>query len=286
MILDDNGARGLSCALAQTTSVRWQLQRALEHIEHPPSGLMAATESKMRDLNQVLDCGGAKLGGEFADTAARFAALRQELSKGLRANAGTAVVFLDQKKTYGVYMPTDSGDLELQRWTVQNGLPPALALPGIAKVLFCLAAQEQSLVALRKHKSHKAAGHSARAFQRCVLVHEHFHAIVENGLDERGELARGSQFTDAWATAMPLNESLAVWMEFHSIRDNPELSEIVRAYMNQGKYPEWPYAGGERVEQLYKEGGLEAVRRLVSALRNDPETARRSFERVGPATSL
>jgi hypothetical protein len=168
--------------------------------------------------------------------------------------------------------------MELERWAVQRGLPPALALPGTPRVLFCAAAQERNRERMLQEKGSDGATRLARAFQKCVLIHEHFHAVLENALDGVGEPARGPRFPEAWNAATPLNESLAVWMELHAAREDAEMADLVRAYMKQGEYPHWPYAGGEWVETVYQEGGVEAVRALISRLRDDPAAARENTD--------
>jgi hypothetical protein len=91
--------------------------------------------------------------------------------------------FAEQSSTHGIYAAPNAPEMELERWTVLRGLPPALAFPGSAKVLFCAPAQDRNRETLRNDNGDDAAMRLARSFQKCVLVHEHFHAILESGLD-------------------------------------------------------------------------------------------------------
>jgi hypothetical protein len=94
-------------------------------------------------------------------------------------------------------------------------------------------------------------------------------------------MAAGATFHAEWAAATSLNESLAVWMELHSVRGDPALTDLVQAYIRNGPYPEWSYAGAARVEALYEREGPDAVRALVRSLRDDPVAAVQHFEAPG-----
>jgi hypothetical protein len=52
-----------------------------------------------------------------------------------------------------------------------------------------------------------AADNVAHQFAASVLVHEHFHSAIANGLDSRGRVSLGSATAEAWAAASSLNES-------------------------------------------------------------------------------
>jgi hypothetical protein len=127
------------------------------------------------------------------------------------------------------------------------------------------------------------------------LVHEHFHAILETGLDSTGRAAAGIADTNAWNQAAPLNEAVAAWMELEFLRryprwlGTPEEIEAARAalwaYVRAGPYPAWPYRGAERIEAIYNCGGTDAVRNLVLLLRDDPLAAMRSFEEIADPTT-
>lgn len=119
----------------------------------------------------------------------------------------------------------------------------------------------------------------AKLFQRCILIHEHFHAILAIGLDSDLALAAGAQLA-SWQAALPLNESLAVWMELHFARDNPNpiLRGLLLSYIHIGSYPAWPYRGAEYIENLYQEKGLEAVHELIAEMRQHPEAAQAKLD--------
>ena len=111
-----------------------------------------------------------------------------------------------------------------------------------------------------------------------VLVHEHFHAIVETGIDASGEAVK-DRSSGGLHSALRLNESLAVWAELHFVRGDPTMEQLVWDYIGAGPYPDWPYAAARRVEALYNSRGLEAVRELITQLRHAPELAQQDFDR-------
>ena len=126
--------------------------------------------------------------------------------------------------------------------------------------------------------------------ERCTLVHEHFHAILETGIGGDSLPARGAGDPSAWERAAPLNEALAAWMELQYVRryapwlgtpdESSALQTALWAYIRSGQYPEWPYHGAERIELLFERGGIDAVRNLVLSLRDDPLLALQTFEGI------
>ncbi|MCL4528590.1 MAG: hypothetical protein M1282_04165, partial [Chloroflexi bacterium] len=189
--------------------------------------------------------------------------------------------FAVQTPTYGIFVPANSipTDDQLKRWAFDRGVPTELTFPGSARVLFCLMAQErfeketETVMADRR-----IAVQLARDFQRSVLIHEHFHAILETGIDDKRSSARGAKFEGAWRAASPLNESLAAWMELHNARQNHDLMELVWSYIRAGTYPRWPYRGAEKIETLYQKNGIDAIRDLMRNFRRDPESAQATFD--------
>ena len=189
--------------------------------------------------------------------------------------------FAVQAPTYGIYVPANSSstDDRLKRWAFDRGVPTELTFPQSSRVLFCLMAQERFEKETEKVLADRRIAHQvARDFRRSVLIHEHFHAILETGLDEKRSSAKGVKFDEAWRAASPLNESLAVWMELHNARQNHDLMELVWSYIRAGTYPQWPYRGAEKIEMFYKERGIDAIRDLIRSLRSDPEAAQAEFD--------
>jgi hypothetical protein len=192
-------------------------------------------------------------------------------------------VFAVQVPTYGVFVPANSipTDDGLKRWAFDRGVPTELTFPQSARVLFCLMAQERFQKETEKVLAdRRVALRMARDFQRSVLIHEHFHAVLETGLDEKRSSATGVKFEETWRAASPLNESLAAWMELHNARQNRELMELVWGYIRAGSYPQWPYHGAEKIETLYQKKGSDAVRDLIHSLRKDPESAQAAFDAI------
>lgn len=182
--------------------------------------------------------------------------------------------------TYGIFTPgaAHETDSVLYRWASDSRLPQALTLPAQDKVLLCtnaLARMERDLVS--RGESLSDARSLARAFQRSILVHEHFHAVLECGLAD-GVPMDASGKALMRASAMPLNEALAAWMQWHAVRDNAVAAARVRDYTESGRYPAWPYAGARHIEAQYVEGGMAAVRKLIVQLRTAPQEAQHAFD--------
>jgi len=224
--------------------------------------------------------------GEFRELVRVFHAASARLIERL-AGRGSSLdqpldrLFVEELATNGVYIPATSpaSDQALKHWAFDRHIPTELTLPETPRTLFCVEALDRLQHRLRQEGLEpSAAARLARAFQRSVLMHEHFHAILETGLDQDGHQAAGAALRDHWTKALALNESLAAWMELHAARGNAELSGIVDAFIHAGKYPEWPYRGASVVEAQFAKRGIDAVRELVGGLRLDPVTAQKAFD--------
>ncbi len=187
-------------------------------------------------------------------------------------------VFVELTPTFGIFAPgaSTATDASLSRWAASQGLAQALSMPGVDRVLFCMHALERQRKVLAEAAASQAGGADpqrlAARFQQCVLVHEHFHALVEVGLDESPRPVVNL------AAAARLNEALAVWMELHLVRGDAALTDLVRAYIDAGRYPEWPYAGGAQLECEFRDRGQEAIRDWLTRLRVAPELAQADFD--------
>jgi hypothetical protein len=206
-----------------------------------------------------------------------------EVLRGMRGRrSSVARVFTEIAPTFGIFSAAHSQatDASLYRWAAEQGITQSLTLPGAARVLYCLGARERVEEKLRQESGgHVSAERLAAMFQRCVLVHEHFHAVLETGLDAAGELPLSATDSDVWAKTSSLNESLAAWMELHCVRGDAEMERLVWDYIRSGQYPHWPYAGAERIEESYQQGNLHAVREWITRLRSDPEATQADFDR-------
>lgn len=190
-------------------------------------------------------------------------------------------IFNVKSSTYGIYASDRSlrTDEQLKIWAFERGIPTELTFPKNHRVLFCLTALSEFENNLKQYfLEYSKAQQMARDFQRSILIHEHWHAILETGLDHKYSTAIGTRFEEAWQRALPLNESLAVWMELHYARQNPDLTKIIWNYIRSGAYPQWPYHGAERIEALYQQEGIEAIHKLIQSLRVDPESAQVAFD--------
>ena len=204
--------------------------------------------------------------------------LTEVISQTVPTMSPTQQLFTIAVPTYGIYAPPDSSvtDQALQHWAVERGVPAQFALPQSPRVLLCLNAYQRFEEELVQEPASDRM-ELAKLFQRCVLIHEHFHAILAIGLDSNRALVARAQLA-SWQSALPLNESLAVWMELHFARVNPKLTSLVLSYIKAGSYPDWPYRGAEYVENLYQQKGIEAVRELIADMRRDPREAQAKFD--------
>jgi hypothetical protein len=228
--------------------------------------------------------GSLLLQGKFSEVVRLFQIVAAKLIETLRqiAHLNTPIqkLFAVEVPTYGIYVPPDSPDSDdrLKRWAFKQGITTELTLSNTPRVLFCLDAHERFEKKLeRESVERQKSTRLARDFQRSVLVHEHFHAILETGLDDKRSSASGPKFKQQWNAASCLNESLAVWMELHAARQNQELMGLIWDYIRADSYPRWPYGGAEKIEEIYQQQGIEAVRELIVSIRNDPETAQSAF---------
>ena len=175
---------------------------------------------------------------------------------------------------YGAYVPAGAVavDHQLQTWAINNGIKQQSILPSTSRVLF---------------NTTKVADNPV--LQQCVLVHEHFHAILETGLSQAGLKGLGTHDVEAWHRVLPLNESLAVWMEWHFLEKYGHLAgtaeeileakEIIEEYINSGEYPAWPYNGAVALKKIFQAKGIAVIRAILDRLRDEPGKAMEEFER-------
>lgn len=216
------------------------------------------------------------LTGLFSGILRLFHSAASRLTEILQGSGPPIVNLVAEVATHGIYAPPDASAVDdaLQRWALERNIIPALTLPAAPRILLSADAQRRFEERVRSHTPAGIDHHAlAVSFRRAVLVHEHFHAAVQTGLDADGTAALGVDARDAWAEAMPLNESLAVWLELHLARDDLVLSELVWGYIRGGSYPAWPYRGAEWIEDRFQVRGMDAVRSLIARLRNDPRSA-------------
>jgi hypothetical protein len=158
------------------------------------------------------------------------------------------------------------------------GRPSELALPGSPRVLLCLGAQRRYEAILQEQRTDLPASRAlGRAFRRSVLIHEHFHAIIETGLDQ-SSTGTTPYLNDNQNSASRLNEAIAAWMEFHAARSNDELSGLVWEYIHAGHYPQWPYRGAAHIETIFQRQGIAGVRKWIYRLRAEPAAAQEDFD--------
>lgn len=182
--------------------------------------------------------------------------------------------------TFGIFLSPRSrqGEASLLRWVLSIRRPAELALPGFPRVLLCLGAQQRYETMLQQQQANQAAIRAlGRAFRRSVLIHEHFHAIIETGLDQSGT-SKTRRLDGDPSSASRLNEALAAWMELHASRDDTELNRLVWEYIHAGHYPQWPYRGAAYIEAVFQQKGITGVRNWIQRLRAEPAAAQADFD--------
>lgn len=184
------------------------------------------------------------------------------VSGGCPRGADVAEWIADRLELLGLYVPPDASDVE--HWMAQNGLPRYLSLPGCGKVLVA-----PDVLGIDNPLSQAVTDRLVES----VLVHEHFHAVIHEGVDPGLTPA-----ATGWDAALALDESLAEWAEMHFVRSHAMLLDAVVAHSRRGGYPDWPYAGAAWVEEVFKNRGLDGVRELIRGFRSDPQAAQRKFD--------
>jgi len=99
-------------------------------------------------------------------------------------------------------------------------------------------------------------------------------------LDKQGRTSWAVNNWNEWQLGNVLNESLAAWMEWHFFRNNDTMVSNITDYIHSGQYPDWPYRGADKIEEIYKSQGLPGVREWIWRLREDPQHAQESFDQV------
>lgn len=255
--------------------------------------IWAATQDKIEDLNISLirsESYGEVIGGSFKQYIDLFHRVAQQIISLLPAvtpRSKKSDVLQKQAQeivesaVFGAFVPAAASnvDVQLLSWATQNEVLQQAVLPEVARVLYCNGPSTVNLA---------GPAQRSRALRQCVLLHEHFHAILETGLSVNGKTATGSTDAAAWSRATPLNESLAAWMEWHFVRQHGDLiasreekDEVLKslwAYVCCGDYPVWPYRGAERIEAIYTETGIDAVRSLIHRLRANPVSTQAEFD--------
>jgi hypothetical protein len=108
-----------------------------------------------------------------------------------------------------------------------------------------------------------------------VLLHEHFHAIVNEGIPERLSPANHS-------AEKAVEESLAEWVELDFFRHDPLMYQWITAHASSGVFPTWPYAGALKIERLAVSEKLprRLALRMIRALRKDSRKAAIKFNKL------
>jgi len=204
----------------------------------------------------------------------------------LSSNGVSSIVtkyFTNIAHTYGIFANSESENANqyLLKLAKEKNWPEGIALIGNHKILVCIDALERYKSALLEMGlNEQRANQMAAWFIQSVLVHEHFHAIAATGLDKQGGTSWAVTNWDEWHLGNTLNESLAAWMEKHFFRDNDAMFSSIIDYIHSGPYPDWPYRGADKIEEIYQSQGLPGVREWIRRLREDPPYAQKVFDKL------
>ena len=249
----------------------------------PETWPLLADDLRHHQLEPVPESYGVRLRGTFSAFVNVFEWAIPRLASAIPHAAGiprTAPPLSIATPTFGIFLSPRSrqGETSLLRWVLSIRRPSELALPDSPRVLLCLGAQRRYETMLQQQQADLWAVHAlGRAFRRSVLIHEHFHAIIETGLDQTGTDETGRLDGDL-SSASRLNEALAAWMEFHATRGDAELNGLVWEYIHAGHYPQWPYRGAEHIETIFQQQGITGVRNWIHRLRAEPTAAQSDFD--------
>jgi len=183
--------------------------------------------------------------------------------------------------TYGVFDTGRGPGASAARKTAARHNVPAFAIPTGPAVLVCANANarlQQSLTSLNIPTD--VARRSAENFLIGTLVHEHMHAAIACAVDRDGRAAWHLLDPGTESLGRNLNEALAAWAQRFYFANDADMYDECTRYIENGTYPNWPYAGAETVETLYQDAGLPEIRSLVRLLRTDPEIAQRRFDEL------
>lgn len=68
--------------------------------------------------------------------------------------------------------------------------------------------------------------HLTTAFLQSVIIHEHAHAILAEGVDQHRKASIADTDKDGWAAASGVNEALVEWAELRFFRHDVEMLDI------------------------------------------------------------
>ena len=248
----------------------------------PPNGSLRWLRSRFPDTQLVEGSGWRISTPEILKTVERLRTTLMNTPRQDRSQTTKVTqYFISRASTYGIFASAQSHQVTryLLKITQDQNWPSGLALEGNHKVLLCTNALERYQTELLELGVDKPQAESMSTwFLVATLVHEHFHGILASGVDRHGKGSWASRNWNEWQNGDLLNESLAAWTERHFFRNNQTMFENISAYIQSGEYPDWPYQGAEKVEEIYKQQGIRGVRALIAQLREDPQFAQEAFD--------
>lgn len=174
--------------------------------------------------------------------------------------------------TFGVYLPpSHEENRQLSEIIGNDELAKKLNLNNTGKVLLCLELCREHVQKIKTNGS-KLDEELLKKLLALILVHEHTHAIANEGIS----ILSGQEFssTDRLARRYKsVSESLAEWSELNYSRGDRESFEIVMEHISIGDFPSWPYAGALLIEKDYSKNKYMKFRTVLDIFRADIEDA-------------
>lgn len=114
-----------------------------------------------------------------------------------------------------------------------------------------------------------------------ILVHEHAHAIMKQGVSIDPVTGKHQPVIIGEFCEL-VEEAIAEWLEFEAFRWDPRMLASIRAHAGSSCFPGWPYAGALILEAMETDSmlGLDAMRCLLRHYRSgDTHGARNRLKR-------
>lgn len=170
-------------------------------------------------------------------------------------------------RLYGHYVRSSKNSSRNLMDVLENsGLPPHLLSNTSGIVFISLDACSELASVLARGGDYDDA---VRRVIRSILIHEHGHAILEQGYG-RNHFGMKLENANIVETIGEVEEAIVEWIELDSSRRDPVMYRAISDHADAGDFPEWPYAGAMILERFENQFGLrgDCARTLLKHYRN------------------
>ena len=133
-----------------------------------------------------------------------------------------------------------------------SGFPAWFQLSACGYIVICLETIKQEFDNLQTSSSQMTAWLSLEELVTAVIVHEHTHAVISEGIRSATCSSFDLQQFANDQNFITLNESLAEWSELNFFRGNKIMTEVVSMHSKSGEFPAWPYRGAFFLENEFQ----------------------------------